>query len=89
LDNLEKVSFVSEEGETEEYYVLETATLGGANYLLVCAEQDPDEDGEALILKAVEDNDEQYTLYTTISDEQELRAVADVFECMIDDLTLE
>jgi hypothetical protein len=89
LDNLEKVSFVSEEGAAEEYYVLETATLGGVNYLLVCGEQDPGEDSEALILKAIEDNDDQYTIYTTITDEQELRAVADVFECMIDDLTLE
>jgi hypothetical protein len=89
LDNLEKVSFVSGEGEAEEYYVIETITLGGVDYLLVCGEKDPSEDAEALILKAIEDNDDQYTIYTTITDEQELRAVADVFECMMDDLTLE
>jgi hypothetical protein len=89
LENLEKISFTTEDGTNEDYYVLETVKLGGVQYLLVCDELQ--EDGEALILKAAgeESEGDTFTLYTSVMDEEELRAVADVFECMVDDLTLE
>lgn len=85
---MEKIAFMPDGGEPVEFYVLEQTTIGGVNYILV-TDAEEEEDGEAYILKAVPgdaDGDEQ--VYSMVEGDEELAAVAGVFESMLDDIDL-
>ena len=67
--------------------MLEQTRIGGIDYILVTDEEEGD--GEALILKDMSRDGEPEGLYTIVSDDQELEAVAGVFENMLEDVELE
>jgi hypothetical protein len=81
---MEKIEITTEEGEVLSLYVLEQTRLGGVNYLLVTDEEDGDAD--ALILKEISDEKDEEGLYEIVSDDNELSAVAAVFEDLLDDV---
>lgn len=62
--------------------MLEQTRIGGIDYILVadCEEGD----GEAMILKDLSGDGEEEGIYTVVSDEAELAAVAGVFEKMLE-----
>ncbi len=82
---MEKITFKVNETEKAEFYVLEQTRIGGTDYILVTDMEDGD--GEALILKDLSRPEEQDGLYEIVSDDEELGAVAAVFEKLIDDVT--
>jgi uncharacterized protein YrzB (UPF0473 family) len=84
---MEKITFTPEGEQPVEFYVLEQTTLGGVNYILVTDAQE-DEDGEAYILKAVSTAEGNEQVYVMVEDDDELDAVAGVFENMLDDIDL-
>ncbi len=82
---MEKIEF-DLDGEKKEFYVLESTSLSGREYILVAESED--EDSEAFLLR--EDGSESGTaLYSEIEDDVELAAVADVFEKLLEDTTIE
>lgn len=83
---MEKITLDADEGGPVEYYVLEQTRIGGADYLLLSDVADGD--GEALILKDISGDGEE-GVFVTVSDEEELAAVAEVFENMLEDVTIE
>jgi len=83
--NMEKIEF-DLDGEKKEFYVLESTTLSGHEYILVTESED--EDSEAFILRE-EESEAGIAVYSEIEDDVELSAVADVFEKLLDDTTLE
>ena len=87
MEKAEKITFQLDQGEAESFYVLEQTRLGGIDYILVtdCAEGD----GEAMILKDVSEDGDEEGIYTVVSDEDELEAVAGVFENMLEDVEFE
>ena len=70
---MEKITFAPEGEETIDFYILETTRLGGVDYILVTEE--PEGDGQAYIMKMVEDDDE-------------LKAVGKVFESILEDVNI-
>lgn len=86
MAGMEKITFHAGEDTQEEFYVLEQTRIGGIDYLLVsdCEEGD----GEAMILKDVSGDGEEEAVYVVVTDEEELAAVAGVFENMLDDVEL-
>ncbi len=83
---MEKIFFEAQDGEPEEFYVLEQTKLGGIQYILVADEAEGD--GEALILKDVSAPEDTEALYEIVEDETELDAVAAVFENILDDVEI-
>ena len=81
---LEKITFCPDNEEPVEFYVLEQTRISGTNYILVtdCEEGD----GEALILKDLSKDEDTESVYSIVSDETELSAVAGVFEDLLDDV---
>lgn len=73
--------------EAVDFYVLEQTAIGGVNYILV-TDAEEGEDGEAYILKANPDADNDEQVYSMVDDDDELAAVAGVFENMLDDIDL-
>ena len=85
---MEKITFKPEGEEAEvDFYVLEQTTIGGVNYILV-TDAEEEEDGEAYILKALPGADKQEQVYSIVEEDDELAAVAGVFENMLDDIDL-
>lgn len=86
MSKLEKITFNPEGEEPVEFFVLEQTRIGGYNYILVTDFEEGD--GEALILKDLSKDGEEESLFTIVSDDNELDAVAKVFESMMDDVEL-
>ena len=85
MAKLEKITFQPEGEDPVEFFVLEPTRIGGFNYILVTDLEEGD--GEALILKDLSKDGEEESVYTIVSDDEELAAVAGVFENMMDDIT--
>ncbi len=86
MGKLEKVTF-HPDGETPvDFFVLEQTRIGGYSYILVTDSEDGD--GEALILKDTSRDGEAESVFVIVSDDEELRAVAGVFENMLEDVEL-
>lgn len=83
---MDKITFRPDGEEPVEFYVLEQTRIGGYNYILVtdCEEGD----GDALILKDTSGDGDEESVFTIVSDDEELNAVAGVFENMLDDVDL-
>lgn len=83
---MEKIIFTPEGEEPVRFYVLEQTRLGGIDYILVTDSEEGD--GEALILRDTSSMEEAEALYEIVTEDEELNAVAAVFENMLDDIEL-
>lgn len=84
---MEKIFFTPEGEEAAvAFYVLEQTRLGGVDYILVTDSEDGD--GEALILRDTSSIEAEEAIYEIVSDDEELGAVAAVFENILDDIEL-
>ena len=84
---MENITFVTEDGESVEFYVVEQTRISGVNYLLVADQEEGD--GNALILKDTSGDEDAESVYTIVSDDDELNAVADIFTSLLDEIELE
>lgn len=84
MAKLEKITFRPEGENPVDFYVLEQTRIGGINYILVTDFEEGD--GEALILKDLSKDGEEESVFAIVSDDDELSAVAGVFESMLDDV---
>ena len=85
MSKQEKITFNFDD-ETVDFYVLEQTRIGGVNYILVTDTEEGD--GDALILKDLSEDGEEEAQFVIVDDDEELDAVAGVFENMLDDVEL-
>lgn len=83
---MDKIEFVTEEGEKVEFYVEEATRVNGVNYLLV-TDSDGDE-ANAYILRDMSADGDSVANYAMVEDEVELEAVSRVFEQMLEDVDI-
>lgn len=83
---MEKITFRPDGEEPVDFYVLEQTTIGGSQYILVTDSEEGD--GDALILKDISQIDEEEGIYTVVSDDKELNAVAGIFASILEDIEL-
>ncbi len=76
----EQMVFTNDLGEEEVFFVQAVTVLGGVNYILVTETEDLA--GDAYIMKQSEETEEEIT-FDMVDDEDELDALADVFEELI------
>lgn len=81
---MEKITFCPDGDEPVDFFVLEQTRINGVNYILVTDFEDGD--GEALILKDLSTDEDKESLYAIVDDDTELKAVAGVFEDLLDDV---
>lgn len=84
MAKLEKITFNPDGEDPVEFFVLEQTRIGGVSYVLVTDFEEGD--GEALILKDISKDGEEESVFMIVSDDEELSAVAGVFESMLDDV---
>ena len=80
-----KIEFVTEDGETRAFYVLEETRVGGTSYLLVADSQE--DEADAYILKDLSEDGESTARYVIVEDDVEFDAVAGIFAQMMEDTT--
>ena len=76
----EQMVFTNDLGEEEVFYVQAATVLGGVHYILVTETEDLA--GDAYIMKQSEETEEEIT-FDMVDDEDEIDALADVFEELI------
>ncbi|MCI6163621.1 MAG: DUF1292 domain-containing protein [Lachnospira sp.] len=81
---MEKLTFVTEDNENVEFYVIEETRINGVNYLLV-SESEDDAEAEAYILKDTSKAEDTEAVYEFVEDDEELNLVGKVFEELMDD----
>lgn len=84
MSKIEKITFNPEGEDPVDFFVLEQTRIGGIDYILVTDFEEGD--GEALIMKDISKDGEEESVFAIVSDEEELSAVAGVFENMLDDI---
>ncbi|MCR5798672.1 MAG: DUF1292 domain-containing protein [Lachnospiraceae bacterium] len=82
---LEKITFCPDGDEPVDFFVLEQTRVNGVNYILVTDFEEGD--GEALILKDMSKDEDKESVYAIVDDDTELKAVAGIFEDLLDDVT--
>lgn len=87
MNNEEKITLQTEDGESAEFFVLEETRINGINYLLVTDEEDGD--GECYILKDTSKAEEDQALYQFVEDEDELNDLFQIFTQLLDDADVE
>ena len=81
---VEKIILNPDNEDRIEFFVLEQTTVAGMDYLLVTDSEEGD--GEALILKDKSKKEDTEAVYEIVSETQELKALADIFENLLDDV---
>jgi len=81
---LDKITFCPDGDEPVDFFVLEQTRIAGVNYILVTDFEEGD--GEALILKDISKDSDTDSIYQIVSDDNELNAVAGVFEDLLEDV---
>ncbi len=84
---MDKILFTEDDGNSVEFYVVEKTKINEREYLLVTEQEEGD--SEALILKDMSDNNAEESCYVCVSEDEELQAVAKVFENLLEDITFE
>ena len=84
---MDKITFISENEEAVEFYVLEETRIGGVDYILVTDSEEGD--AECLILKDLSSAEDAEAIYAIVEDEDELDSVFRIFEQMLDDVDIE
>ncbi|MDD6332186.1 MAG: DUF1292 domain-containing protein [Clostridium sp.] len=87
-NEIKTVPFTTEDGQAVDMYVLEETTLQGIHYILVTEDLD-DESEEAFVTimkEETRDQEDEYTVYDVVENEEELQAVAKVFAELMEDV---
>lgn len=87
---MEKLTFVTEDQESVDFYIIEETRVNGINYLLVTeSEDEEDEEAEAYILKDTSKAEDTEAVYEFVESEEELDAVSRIFVELLEDMDLE
>uniref|UniRef100_UPI003FEFDDE4 DUF1292 domain-containing protein n=1 Tax=Lachnospira sp. TaxID=2049031 RepID=UPI003FEFDDE4 len=88
--NMEKLTFVTEDQESVDFYIIEETRVNGINYLLVTeSEDEEDEEAEAYILKDTSKAEDTEAVYEFVESEEELDAVSRIVAELLEDMDLE
>ena len=87
---MEKLTFLTEDQESVDFYIIEETRVNGINYLLVTeSEDEEDEEAEAYILKDTSKAEDTEAVYEFVESEEELDAVSRIFAELLEDMDLE
>lgn len=81
----DKLTMMTDSGESVDFYVLEETRINAAGYLLV-TDAPEGEDGECYILKDVSGQEDMEAVYEFVENDDELDGVFRVFEQLLADM---
>lgn len=83
---MEKLTFVTDDNDNVDLYIIEETRANGINYLLV-SDSDDEEDGDAQchILKDTSAAEDEEAVYEFVEDDTEFDAISRIFAELMDD----
>lgn len=83
---MEKLTFVTDDNENVELYIIEETRANGVNYLLVTDSSDEeDTDAECYILKDTSSEADADAVYEFVENDTEFDAISRIFAKLMDD----
>ena len=83
---MEKLTFVTDDNENVELYIIEETRANGVNYLLVTDSSDEkDTDAQCYILKDTSSEADADAVYEFVEDDTEFDAISRIFSELMDD----
>lgn len=92
MEKRDSITFLTDDNEEVEFYVLEQTMLSGVNYILVVDTlDDEDEDAEVLILKeqGTDADNNEFATYEIVDNDAELEYISKIFEELLEDVDIE
>lgn len=87
---MEKLTFITEDNESLDFYIIEETRVNGTDYLLVTDSDDEnDEEAGAFIMKDTSADGETEAVYEFVEDETEFDSVSKIFETLLEDSDIE
>lgn len=83
---MEKLTFVTDDNEELDFYIVEETRISGVNYLLVTdSDDEADETAEAYIMKDMSSAEDTEAVYEFVDDEEEFDSVSRIFGALVDE----
>lgn len=87
---MEKLTFITEEDEQLDFYIIEETRVNGTDYLLVTdSDDESDEEAGAYIMKDTSKAGDEEAVYEFVEDETEFESVSKIFETLLEDSDVE
>lgn len=80
------ITFITDDNEEIELYLIEQTKLNGQIYLLA---SDGEDEETAYILKDFSNEDDNTSVYEFVENEEEIKILSKVFEELLDDVSIE
>lgn len=85
----ERITLVTDDGETVEFYVLEETKINGMNYLMVTDTEDEEAEVECYILKDRSKAEDAEAIYEFVEDGEELDCLFRIFTELLENAEAE
>ena len=86
---METLTFISDDGTSDNFDIYGQVKLSGVNYLLVGNPGDDEAEKIVMIMKEVSAQDAEESDYEIVTDYDEIDAVVPLFEELLDDFSIE
>jgi uncharacterized protein YrzB (UPF0473 family) len=87
---MEKLAFMTDDGENMDFFIIEETRINGINYLLVTDSDDEENnEAEAFILKDMSSAEDAEAVYEMVEEDEELDYVSKIFAELLEDIDLE
>lgn len=89
MELVEVITFVDENNNEVEFYVIEETRINGKDYILVADTIDEDEEAHAMILVDTSEEKDKQAVYEIVDDEEEIRSISKIFSELMEDADIE
>jgi hypothetical protein len=85
----EKITLVTDDGESVDFYVLEETRVNGMDYLMVTDSEEDDEEGDCYILKDISGSEDSEAVYEFVENDDELDYLFKIFTELMSDMDVD
>jgi hypothetical protein len=85
----EKITLVTDDGESVDFYVLEETRVNGMDYLMVTDSEEEDEEGDCYILKDISGSEDSEAVYEFVENDDELDYLFKIFTELMSDMDVD
>jgi hypothetical protein len=85
----EKITLLTDDGESVDFYVLEETRVNGMDYLMVTDSEEDDEEGECYILKDISGSEDSEAVYEFVENDDELDYLFKIFTELMSDMDID
>ena len=86
---MEKITLLTDDNESVDFFVIDETRINGMNYLMVTEEADESKDADCYLLKDESSAEDSEAKYVFVEDDAEIEYVSNIFAELLDDVDIE